>query len=92
VVGRAAIESWAADFFARYRLRAELTGSSGVQVSGDLAYHLFQARGYYVPTAGADSVPFDQKYLDVWHRQPDSTWHLLYHMWSGNSSDRSVWR
>jgi uncharacterized protein (TIGR02246 family) len=92
VVGQSAIERWAADFLSKYALEAQITASSGVQVSGDLAYFQFTATGRYVPKTAGTAAPFDQKYVDVWRRQADGSWKLQYHFWSSNSSDRSVWR
>jgi len=92
VVGKAAIRSWALDFYARYALDVDSLPMDALEVGRDLAARHFRSVGTYIPSDAGEPIPYDQKYVDVLRREPDGSWKIILHMWSSNSAGPSIWQ
>jgi len=92
VVGKEAIRSWAWGFFSRYALDVDSLPVEVLQVGDQLAVRRFRSMGRYIPSDGGETVPYDQKYVDILRREPDGSWSITLHMWSSNTAGQTIWR
>ncbi len=91
VGGRNAIREWARDFFRRWALEVSGLSIERQEATGTTGFCRYRAVGRYVPKAGGEPVPFDQKYLDALVRDPGGAWKIAAHMWSSNIQGPSIW-
>jgi len=92
VHGKANIYQWAAWFFSTYTFipNPGEPKHEDSWIEGDLAYHRFSSNGIYIIKATCDTIPFSQKYLDVF-RKEEGKWKIAIHMWSSNNMKQSIW-
>jgi len=83
--GEAAKKYWV-DFTNSFSGPIELT-TTAVAGRGDLAYGVGQYRMSVTPKkAGAKPLPIEEgKYLEVFKKQADGSWKIIYDMWSPNA-------
>ena len=92
VQGKEAVRAWAEDFFNNWVLQLDDTSSELPEIGGNVAVRRFTSTGVYIPRSGGESVPFDQKYVDVLRKDADGSWKLTLHMWSISNREPSIWR
>jgi ketosteroid isomerase-like protein len=92
VQGKENIYQWAIWFFSTYSFIPNPGESNHEKswIEGDLAYHRFSSNGIYIIKATADTIPFSQKYLDVFMKR-EGKWKIAIHMWSSNNIKQSIW-
>ena len=84
--GRAALERYFADLFARSRFEFSFT-SSRIEVSGDVAVERVEYRALIRSHDGSAIGDDAGKGVHVFRRQPDGSWKLWQDIWN---SDRSA--
>jgi len=91
IAGRAAVREWARRFLGSWRIEADAVHVDQLVVDGSLAFRRWKASGRYVPTAGGEPVPIDQKYLDVLTTGTSGTWQFAAHTESSNTKAQFNW-
>ena len=90
--GKDKIFQWAVWFFSTYRYlpdKGEPKHEKSV-IKEDIAYHRFTSKGVYIVIETGDTIPYNQKYLDIM-KKINGQWKIACHMWSSNNSDESIW-
>lgn len=90
--GKVEVKEWAEWFFSNYQLIAEDDKLivDNILISKNLAVRRFISGGYYIIKASGDTIPFDQKYEDVFLKE-NGEWKIASHTWSSNNMKQSVW-
>ena len=90
--GKEEVMKWAEWFFSNYELIAEDDKLivDDILISENLAVRRFISGGYYIIKGSRDSIPFDQKYEDVFVKE-NGEWKIASHTWTSNSMEQSIW-
>lgn len=65
--------------------RIDRSDIEDLRVSGNLAVAQGEDAGLSTPRNGGEPTRFNEKWLMVLERQPDSTWKVIYEMWNDNN-------
>ena len=79
------------EFFGSYALDVDDWPMDVLEIGSQLAVRRFRSVGRYIPKAGGDPIPYDQKYVDHIRKKPDGSWEIVLHMWSPNDTRPNVW-
>ena len=90
IKGKANVRKWDEWFFSNYSLVVEKTFFDEPLIGSNIAVRRFISVGYYIVKATGDSLRFNQKYEDVFHKV-NGEWKIASHMWNSNNIDQSIW-
>ena len=65
--------------------RIDRSDIEDLRVSGNLAVAQGEDAGLSTPRNGGEPARFNEKWLMVLERQPDSTWKFIYEIWNDNN-------
>jgi ketosteroid isomerase-like protein len=78
----AELRSWLKEFIDGFRVEWLRFESSELQVSGEIAYHIYAYRWRVTPVAGGEPTVASGKGLHILRRQPDGSWKIARELWN----------
>ncbi len=91
VLGRAAIETWATQFFATWEVAIDSLSFEDRRIGNTVGFARYRMIGRGVPKTGGPEIELDQKYVDTFVKDSTGSWRLATHMVNTNSKGPSMW-
>jgi ketosteroid isomerase-like protein len=88
--GPGEMQAWARRFFGAWKVQIDTFTMVDQRVGSTVGFSRYRVVGKYLPKAGGQPVPFDQKYVDTFVKESTGDWRFAVHMVNSNTKGKSI--